>query len=126
MVTSVLDKEFGPNCRRRLYLVRGVSELLTGRRFALRRVRPVRSVVKLGNARRRLRGALAHQLRTPLTVVKGYVELLIRSWHSLDDDRRLVFLGVIHNHVEELRGHVDNAILAVELAAIEEDLLRVN
>ncbi len=50
-----------------------------------------------------------HDLRTPLSVIKGSVDVLRRHWHDLDQDRRTELLERALVNVEDLASAIDQA-----------------
>jgi signal transduction histidine kinase len=50
---------------------------------------------------------LVHDLRTPLTIVQGFAELLDRGGDKLDDSRRSEYLGRISQAGREMRDILD-------------------
>jgi signal transduction histidine kinase len=50
---------------------------------------------------------LVHDLRTPLTIVQGFAELLERGAASLDDERRTEYLGRIASAGREMKDILD-------------------
>jgi signal transduction histidine kinase len=50
---------------------------------------------------------LVHDLRTPLTIVQGFAELLDRGATALDDDRRSEYLGRIAAAGREMKEILD-------------------
>lgn len=50
---------------------------------------------------------LVHDLRTPLTIVQGFAELLERGGASLDDERRTEYLGRIAAAGREMKDILD-------------------
>lgn len=50
---------------------------------------------------------LVHDLRTPLTIVQGFAELLERGASSLDDERRTEYLGRIAAAGREMKDILD-------------------
>jgi signal transduction histidine kinase len=50
---------------------------------------------------------LVHDLRTPLTIVQGFAELLERGVSSLDDERRSEYLGRIAAAGREMKDILD-------------------
>jgi signal transduction histidine kinase len=50
---------------------------------------------------------LVHDLRTPLTIVQGFAELLDRGSASLDDERRSEYLGRIAAASREMKQILD-------------------
>lgn len=58
--------------------------------------------------------ALAHDLRTPLTVLNGAAELLLRGTAgSLTDDQRAL-VEAIRRHAQALTGVVNDALAVLE------------
>ena len=52
---------------------------------------------------------LVHDLRTPLTIVEGFSDLLVRRGAELDDAEREEYLQRIRAAARELRALVDRA-----------------
>jgi signal transduction histidine kinase len=50
---------------------------------------------------------LVHDLRTPLTIVQGFAELLERGGDELDDARRTEFLGRIVHAAHDMKQILD-------------------
>lgn len=103
---------------RRLHVVRGPAagrELLVTVRFVRQghvRQAPVRQVavtlrdtaVRDREDRRRadLISTLAHELRSPVTTVKGFSATLLKHWDRFDDAQRRELLGTVHADAERL------------------------
>jgi signal transduction histidine kinase len=51
---------------------------------------------------------LVHDLRTPLTIVQGFAELLERGGTALDDQRRTEYLGRIATASREMKTILDD------------------
>jgi signal transduction histidine kinase len=51
-----------------------------------------------------------HELRTPVTVIKGYASLLADRWDSLDDDQRSSAAKVLTQRADELAWLVDRLL----------------
>jgi signal transduction histidine kinase len=51
---------------------------------------------------------LVHDLRTPLTIVQGFAELLDRGAVTLDDERRAEYVGRIAQASREMRELLDS------------------
>ncbi|QWC85198.1 PAS domain-containing sensor histidine kinase [Nocardioidaceae bacterium] len=71
----------------------------------------VRLVVVLRGARQRARAerersdlvaSIAHELRSPLTGVKGFVGTLLNKWERLNDQQKLLMLRTVHADSERL------------------------
>lgn len=90
----------------------GTEVLTTARINREHRGGPVSSVavvVRSGRGRERLDrdrsdlvATVAHELRSPLTGVKGFVNTLLRRWDSLNDDQRKLMLTTVHVDSERL------------------------
>jgi signal transduction histidine kinase len=59
----------------------------------------------------------SHELRTPLTAVKGYVHVLQRRWHQLDDDARQQALQTVAERTEALVQLTDHLLLGARAGA---------
>jgi signal transduction histidine kinase len=51
---------------------------------------------------------LVHDLRTPLTIVQGFAELLDRGSATLDEERRAEYLGRIAQAGREMKDILDD------------------
>jgi signal transduction histidine kinase len=51
---------------------------------------------------------LVHDLRTPLTIVQGFAELLDRGHTTLDEERRSEYLGRIAQAGREMKDILDD------------------
>jgi signal transduction histidine kinase len=51
---------------------------------------------------------LVHDLRTPLTIVQGFAELLDRGHTTLDESRRAEYLGRIAQASREMKDILDD------------------
>jgi signal transduction histidine kinase len=68
-------------------------------------------------------GTVSHELRTSMTAIMGFGELLSESWDNLDDDRRREMAGRIRRSAGSLRHLVDDLL---DFARLEQERLRVN
>jgi signal transduction histidine kinase len=90
----------------------GQEVLVTGRLNRNRRFGPVDSVtvaIRSGRSRSRLDrdrsdlvATVAHELRSPLTGVKGFVSTLLSKWDRLNDDQKKLMLTTVHADSERL------------------------
>ncbi|OWR31956.1 two-component sensor histidine kinase [Saccharibacillus sp. O23] len=90
--------------RERLLVVTGESELrelLIGLNLLLERAAQSASdYVRTEQAMRRMLANVSHDLKTPLTVVMGYAEVLDRSPHFTDEERRVMLNQIYRKTVE--------------------------
>ncbi|WP_236538574.1 sensor histidine kinase [Spiractinospora alimapuensis] len=61
----------------------------------------------------------SHELRTPITVVRGFAQTLERSWDQLDEDYRRSAISTIADRSETLARIVDNLFLGSPEATTE-------
>ncbi|WP_432982268.1 sensor histidine kinase [Dactylosporangium sp. CA-233914] len=54
-----------------------------------------------------------HELRTPITVIRGYVDTLVDHWESLPEDARREAINVVGQRARELSRLVDRLLNAV-------------
>ena len=97
---------------RNLFVLDGSEILATAAIHRTRRSGPVhRLVVVLRDARQRARAerdrsdlvaSIAHELRSPLTGVKGFVGTLLSKWDRLNDQQKLLMLRTVHADSERL------------------------
>jgi signal transduction histidine kinase len=90
----------------------GTEVLVTTRMERLQRGAPVHRVtVLLRNGRGRARldrersdlvATVAHELRSPLTGVKGFVQALLNRWDKLNDEQKKLMLTTVHSDSERL------------------------
>ncbi|HZI97761.1 MAG TPA: ATP-binding protein [Actinomycetales bacterium] len=99
--------------RERLLVLPGVRELLvTARYVRAGRSQPVQRVVLLmrdTDARQRaehdhagLISTVAHELRSPLTSVKGFTSTLLRRWDRFTDEQKLLMLTTIESDADRV------------------------
>ena len=90
----------------------GTEVLVTGRINRVRRSGPVESValvIRSGRGRARLDrdrsdlvATVAHELRSPLTGVKGFVQAMLNRWDRLTDEQKKLMLTTVHADSERL------------------------
>jgi signal transduction histidine kinase len=90
----------------------GTEVLVTGRMDRAERFGPVKSVglvIRSGRGRARLDrdrsdlvATVAHELRSPLTGVKGFVSTLLSKWDRLNDEQKRLMLTTVHADSERL------------------------
>ena len=68
-------------------------------------------------------GTVSHELRTSMTAIMGFGELLSDAWDNLDDDRRREMAARIRRSAGSLRHLVDDLL---DFARLEQERLRVN
>lgn len=92
----------------------------------------VTRLAKLENIRKDFVANVSHEIKTPITAIKGFVETLQEGQNQDPDDVRR-FLGIIHRHVDRLEAIVEDllALSRIEKEAeteeiiLEEHLVRV-
>ncbi|HET6699888.1 MAG TPA: ATP-binding protein [Nocardioidaceae bacterium] len=94
------------------YLADGTELLLTTRLLRERPHGPVQSVavcLRTSRARERLDrersdlvATVAHELRSPLTGVKGFVATLLSKWEKLNDDQKKLMLTTVNADADRL------------------------
>ncbi len=67
----------------------------------------------------------SHDLRTPLTAVKGYVHVLQHRWDPIDDETRLRALATISERTEALVSLTDHLLLGARAGASGQSLAKV-
>jgi len=67
-------------------------------------------------------GTVSHELRTSMTAIMGFGELLSDAWDNLDDDRRREMAARIRRSAGSLRHLVDDLL---DFARLEQERLRV-
>jgi signal transduction histidine kinase len=90
----------------------GQEVLVTARIHRERRGAPVSEValsLRSGRGRARLDrersdlvATVAHELRSPLTGVKGFVQVMRNRWAQLSDEQKLMMLGTVHSDADRL------------------------
>lgn len=68
-------------------------------------------------------GTVSHELRTSMTAIMGFGELLSDAWDNLDDDRRREMANRIRRSAGSLRHLVDDLL---DFARLEQERLRVS
>lgn len=83
---------------------------------------------RLTEERRRLNAAFAHDLRTPLTVLKGYNELMIKKVNSssVEKSKLLSNLLVVERHIKRLENYVCSVSSMQKLEELEPDYKSVD
>jgi signal transduction histidine kinase len=66
---------------------------------------------------------IAHELRSPLTSVKGFSSMLIAKWDRFTDEQRRQFVETIHADAERM-GRIVSEVL--DLARMEAGRLQLN
>lgn len=84
--------------------------------------RDVTQTKRLEEARELFLATASHELRTPITVVKGFAGTLLHRWHDLTDAERRGAVTTIVQRTEALAGLVDQLLTgATGPAAVEVD-----
>ena len=69
----------------------------------------VTNLRRLENMRRDFVANVSHELKTPITSIKGFVETLIDE-NPEDDDKRLRFLNIIRTHSDRLNALIEDLL----------------
>ncbi|HET6624905.1 MAG TPA: ATP-binding protein [Nocardioidaceae bacterium] len=94
------------------YLSDGTELLVTARLCRTERLGPTEEVVvalrtsraraRLDRERSDLVATVAHELRSPLTGVKGFVATLLSRWDRLNDDQKKLMLATVNSDADRL------------------------
>ena len=87
------------------------------RNGALLVINDVTRLRQLENLRRDFAANVSHEIKTPLTAIKGFVQTLLQGAVDNQEDRQR-FLKIIHKHVNRLTAIVDELM---ELSRLEND-----
>src|ERR671910_5431 len=66
---------------------------------------------------------IAHELRSPLTSVKGFSATLVKRWDRFTDEQKLQFVETIHSDAERM-GRIVSEVL--DLARLEANRLEIH
>lgn len=66
---------------------------------------------------------VSHEMRTPLTSIRGFSQTLLASWDKLDDDSKKKFVKIIEEQSNRLINLVEN-ILTVSKINVEQVILK--
>ncbi len=84
----------------------------------------VRQRTRGGGSLEDLISGAAHDIRSPLTAVKGFVSTLTRRWAVLDDEQRQAMLDAIAYDIDRMNGVVRELVDASRLSAGRLELSR--
>lgn len=59
---------------------------------------------------------VAHQWRTPMTLIRGCSGTVLQRWDDLTDEQRRRFVSMIHRHAVALHDLLEQALTAMEPA----------
>jgi PAS domain S-box-containing protein len=68
-------------------------------------------------------GIVAHDLKSPMTVIGGFADIMVEQWKELNDEDKLEFLGRIRDNVSRLSTLVDDVL---QVSRIESGELHLN
>jgi two-component system phosphate regulon sensor histidine kinase PhoR len=69
----------------------------------------VTRLARLENIRKDFVANVSHEIKTPITAIKGFVETL-QEGHAQDPEETERFLGIIHKHVDRLEAIVEDLL----------------
>ncbi len=72
---------------------------------------------RLEKIRRDFVANLSHELRTPVTIIKGYAEALLSGTLANDPSQAARFVAIIHNHSERLASLIGDLLTLSQLEA---------
>jgi len=80
------------------------------------------------NIQKEFISTLTHEIRTPLTSIKGFSKTLLDSWDKLDDNKKKNFLNIILNQSQRLINLCENVLNVAKLDSNTNDfvLVKVN
>lgn len=125
VVSKEIDIEFPKNCVEssvKTVSVHSSSFSLSNGRGVTIVIRDISQVRRLENMRRDFVANVSHEIKTPLTCIQGYVEVL-QSSHSLDTQTSKRFLEKVVSNTERLKDLVRDIL---SLAKIESEKSHVN
>lgn len=67
---------------------------------------------------------VAHDLKSPMTVIAGFTDIMASRWGTLDDARKLEFLGLISNNVHKLADLVEDVLQVARIESNEISYVR--
>jgi len=75
----------------------------------------------LENMRRDFVANVSHELKTPLTAIKGFVETMIHNSMEKDPEEAARFLGIIMKHVDRLHTIIEDLLSLARIEKLGED-----
>jgi signal transduction histidine kinase len=81
-------------------------------------LRPLIAATAVDSARDLFLAVASHELRTPVTVVRGYADTLIEHWDALDEPARREAVFILGQRARELARLVDRLLTAASDAAV--------
>lgn len=105
--------------------MRGTGGRVTGRVLVLDDVTTARQTDAL---KADFVAVIGHELRTPITVMKGYLKTLVRRGDTLSEERRAQALGAVDSNVARLERLIEDLLFvsAIEQRSAQLDLRVVN
>jgi signal transduction histidine kinase len=80
-------------------------------------LRTARARARLEKERADLITTMAHELRSPLTGVKGFTAALLDRWEAFDDDQKKVILQSVHHDTDRLARLVSDLLEVARISA---------
>lgn len=103
----------GPFMKEEKNLIDAIAESLSRfieRKQAEEKAREVEMLQEFDKMRSELLANVSHELKTPLTVIKGYATMLLRLNETIDNDKRIRHLESIERSSGELNELIDNLL----------------
>jgi signal transduction histidine kinase len=104
--------------------LRGLQQLTSLTALTLRSARLLLQARSLGRAKSEFLNMAAHELRTPLAVVRGYLSMMADGTLDVPDTTRSTVVNVLCQKTDELSVMVDQILTAAQLQAGHVELKR--
>jgi PAS domain S-box-containing protein len=100
-------------------LVREASGPFNTLRLLHREREAAKRLEELNRVKNEFVGIVAHDLKSPMTVMAGFAELMIAQWESISDDQKLELLGRIRENTARLSVLVDDVLHVAKIESGE-------
>ncbi len=79
----------------------------------------IRQLLEMNELRSEFVAVVAHDLRSPMTSISGFANLLIDKWDATDDDQKIKYLKIIARNTDHLAGFVEDVLQVARIEAGE-------
>ena len=118
LIYSITRLPAGPGARVLVATSAVLGLVLLGGTFALYRIGVAQ--IRLGRQQQDFVSAVSHELKTPLTSIRMYGEILKEGWAS--DDKKQGYYAYIHDEAERLTRLIQNVLQLASIAENDESL----